>query len=1020
MSSTSPPYEIMVDGFSADHFRVHSLHGKEALSEAWSFDVTVTGEEGEGAERATLGQRATVVFNVGPAPRVFYGIVKGAELLEVHHADHSQKLRLRVVPRFAMLRRKRRSRIFQNLRVTDIVAGVLREAGIVTRFQLTRAYPVREHVTQYAESDAEFVERLLAEAGIFYYFFAGGPVDPSAFALDAAVGAAASAGSAIAGAALGSDVGALVGSAASLAETLIPGDTLICADDATCYPAMNGDDPAALAASTAAALAPALGDALGVGGGVAGAAIGAASAVVSAVITGATTGAGDVPVLRFLANEDAYVAKSDKVTRFTVHNAVRSSAATFRDFDPDRPAVRLQSSAVSTQPFPPGPFDIAAEVLATVENVVGAAASALPAEAAGVLGVVDTAISTAGSIANQIGAATGQRVPMEVYDHHSPFLFPKWSFANDEAPRMLRQERRRASIATGVSGCSDLAPGRRIALAGHPAHQLDGTWAVVAVEHRGETYAESGRKWNVYSNQFECAPAEMTYPPARPERECVQVALTATVVGPPGEEIWVDPIGRIKVQFHWDREGRYDDKSSCWIRVMQAWAGAGWGHQFIPRVGQEVIVLFEAGDPDRPLVTGAVYNGTHPPPFKLPQEKARSGIRTSTYPGGQGFNEVSFNDARGSEQVIIHAQRDMYEVVEHDHQTDVGGNQAQVVRGSQKEAIEQDQHLTVAVDRTEVVGRELKSKVGADRTTTISRNDALSVGGDASASVSGHYGLDVKGSSSVTVGSGDDGGQSDHYVNGSASIGAAERLVLRAEKAVVIQCGDTVITLTPDELKLIAKSIKGEGGGISLCGDGPSLEMGKDVQVFSKSITMYAEKSTVELGENASVKGEKVQLKSNQAPPSPAGSDDKKDTQPFKCQFSDFNLKPYSGKTYHLRADGLKTEGKTDNEGFVTATVPKDVKQVVVTVWIDEYPTGRRKTYTLTQAELPAASAPMGAQKRLKHLGYFSGEPTDELTDDAKNAIAWFQQDHKESHGIEPTGELDGPTAGALEDVHGS
>ena len=197
-----------------------------------------------------------------------------------------------------------------------------------------------------------------------------------------------------------------------------------------------------------------------------------------------------------------------------------------------------------------------------------------------VASAVDTVVSTVGAVTGAPGAL------LEVYEHHNPFLFPKWAFATEEAPRMLRQERRRASMATGESGCSDLAPAHAFTLADHPVSELDQAYVVTSVEHRGQTHPQSGTEWRVYWNAFECASAKLTYVPRRPKRESVQVMLTATVVGPPGEEIWVDPMGQIKVQFHWDREGNFDANSSCWIRVMQPWAGAGWGHQFIPRVGR--------------------------------------------------------------------------------------------------------------------------------------------------------------------------------------------------------------------------------------------------------------------------------------------------------------------------------------------------------------------------------------------------------------------------------------------------
>ncbi len=588
MTAGVVPYQLSIDGFAADHLRVHSLKGNETISEAWWFDVVATAPAGDDVERGALAQRATLIFNVHDQPRAFYGVVAAIRLVEVHAVDQRVKYKVRVVPRLWLLRRKTRTRIFQKMRVPDIVTSVLLEAGITTRWQLVRAYPEREYVTQYEETDYHFVRRLLAEAGIYFYFFGGGPVSASAFAADAAVGVAAAVGSSVAGFVGGSAVGGLVGAAAQMAETLIPGDTVVGADDAPCYPPVGGDDAGALAASTAAALAPAvadvvgdaLGDSLGVGGGIAGAAIGAASAVAGTIIADVTEGGRSAPVLHFMANTNATVTVYDKVTRFTLRNTVRSTGGAFRDYDPDRPMVRLQSVAVSTQPFPPSPFELAAEAAAAAESVATTAGGLLGGPAAGALGAVSDAIATVDSVVNEVGAALGQKVPYEVYEHHSPFLFPKWAFGNDEAPRILRQKRRRASIAEGEGGCCDFSPAHRFTLDDHPAAQLDGAYVVTRVEHRGETHPggrSSAEDWRVYWNQFECAPAQMPYPPPRPKRKSVQVALTATVVGPDGEEIYVDEKGQIKVQFHWDRDGTYDDGSSCWIRVMQPWAGPAGG-----------------------------------------------------------------------------------------------------------------------------------------------------------------------------------------------------------------------------------------------------------------------------------------------------------------------------------------------------------------------------------------------------------------------------------------------------------
>jgi type VI secretion system secreted protein VgrG len=1016
--STSAPYQLTVDGL-ADAFRVRSLTGKETISEAWWFDVVVTADAGgDTIERAALGQRATLVFDLAEKQRAFYGIVAAVRLAEVHPVDRAITYVVRVVPRLWLLRRKKRTRIFQAMRVPDIVSSVLTEAGIATRWQLSRMYPEREYCTQYEESDYHFIRRILAEAGVYFYFFGGGPVSSAALAADAAVGAVGAVGSSVVGFVAGAGVGSLVGAAVQMAETLVPGDTVVGADAAS-YPPVAGDDPAALAASTAAAMAPAIGDALGLGGGIAGAAIGAASAIAGAVIDDLTEGAAHV--LHFMTNDAARVSTYDKITRFALRNTVRSSAAAFRDYDPDRPLTLLSSVAVSTAPFPPSPFEIAAEAAAAAENAASTVATVLPGPAAGALGAVSSAISTVDSVVNEVGAALGQKVPYEVYEHHDPFLFPKWATVPDQAPRILRQKRRRASIAKGEGGCCDFSPAHRFALLDHPASQLDGAYVITGVEHRGETRHSGGEDWKVYSNTFECAPAEMPYPPRLPRRKSVQVSLTATVTGPGNEEIYVDEKGQIKVQFHWDREGTNDDHSSCWIRTMQPWAGASWGHQFIPRVGMEVVVVFEGGDPDKPMVIGSLYNGTHPPPFKLPDDKTRSGIRTQSTPGGQGHNELSFEDASGREQVYVHAQKNLDEIVENDHFTEVRRDQKQNVLGNQTETVTREQRITVMQDRALGVSGSQRTTVRQNRTFSVGIDDRGQIGGNASLGVGGTYAVHAGESFAVTVGAETGTGQSDHYTHGSASIGASERLILRAEKGLRLVCGDTTIEITPDKITLDAPTIAIKAGkSVTMAGKGPSLSLDDQAQLVAKSVKIYSESASLELDTKGTLKGSKVALGANGDSPLVKDDGTPKETQPFSCKLTDYYLKPYANKKYHLMVEGARLEGETDGDGMVKKDIPKDAKQVNITVWADTYPTGRRRNYTLSMAETPAASTPEGAQVRLRHLGYFQGTPGPTVTDEVTSAVMEFQEDHADSHALDPTGQLDGATSGALEDVYGS
>jgi type VI secretion system secreted protein VgrG len=216
-----------------------------------------------------------------------------------------------------------------------------------------------------------------------------------------------------------------------------------------------------------------------------------------------------------------------------------------------------------------------------------------------------------------------------------------------------------------------------------------------------------------YSNNFQCVPADIQYRPSRKTpKPVVHGSQTAIVVGPSGEEIYTDSHGRVKVQFHWDRKGKLDENSSCWIRVSHPWAGKGWGAVSIPRIGQEVIVDFLEGDPDRPIITGRVYNAEAMPPYGLPDDGVVSGIKSATHKGS-GYNEISMNDTAGKEKITIHAQYDMGTTVLHDKTTTVKNDDTQTV--------ENNRTITVNGTHTETIKKDTKITITeGDHSTAVS------------------------------------------------------------------------------------------------------------------------------------------------------------------------------------------------------------------------------------------------------------------------------------------------------------
>jgi type VI secretion system secreted protein VgrG len=281
----------------------------------------------------------------------------------------------------------------------------------------------------------------------------------------------------------------------------------------------------------------------------------------------------------------------------------------------------------------------------------------------------------------------------------------------------------------------------------------------------------------------------------------MQGPQSATVVGPEGEEIYVDSEGRIKVQFHWDREGKDDENSSCYIRVMQPWAGSGWGTSFIPRIDMEVVVDFFDGDPDRPIVTGAVYNGDNKPPF---DSKTQSGIRTrSSKEGSAGTsNEFRFDDNKGSEQIYFHAEKDM--------DTEVENNETLTVDNDRTKIIKHDENSTINNDRNKTVDNNQSESIGANKTIEVGENHTESIGKDKSIDVGGNHTELVDGDMSLKVGK-------------SLSEDIGTDLTVESGDQIVLQTGSASITMKKNG------DITIKGNNINIKGSGNVVIKGSNV-----------------------------------------------------------------------------------------------------------------------------------------------------------------------------------------------
>jgi len=290
-----------------------------------------------------------------------------------------------------------------------------------------------------------------------------------------------------------------------------------------------------------------------------------------------------------------------------------------------------------------------------------------------------------------------------------------------------------AELCTGSGTVAPMTPGGTFELEGSPRIEDEATYYVLRVRHMADCpevdrFGAAESPAANYQNEFTCLRLDVPYRPTLFAKPRIYGLQTATVVGPDGEEIYTDPHGRIKVRMHFDREQREQvSDTSCWLRVVQMWAGPHWGSLFIPRVGMEVVVNFLDGDPDRPLCMGSVYNAGNPPPYALPDEKTKSVIKSSSSPGGDGYNEFTFEDAAGAEQIILHAQKDFNETVENDHNTTVHHNQTIGVDGDQSTSVGGNQSNTVTKNQTETVKGNVTITVEGERAHTITQKETVTL-----------------------------------------------------------------------------------------------------------------------------------------------------------------------------------------------------------------------------------------------------------------------------------------------------
>ena len=449
--------------------------------------------------------------------------------------------------------------------------------------------------------------------------------------------------------------------------------------------------------------------------------------------------------------------------------------------------------------------------------------------------------------------------------------------ARTTAIRMQQETTPALSIA-GQSTCRQFTAGHKFTLDRH--FNANGAYVLTHVGHSatmGDTYTTGSDTSPIYENSFECIPTTLPFKPAQTTpRPTVEGTQTAVVVGNPGDEIFTDKYSRVKVQLPWDRQGQHDANSSCWARVGTLWAGKQWGMIHIPRVGQEVIVAFEEGDPDRPIIVGSVYNAEQMPPYDLPANMTQSGIKSRSSKGGTpaNFNEIRLEDKKGSEQLFIHAEKNQDIEVENDETHWVGNDRKKTidrdetthVKRDRTETVDRDEKITIHGNRTEEVDKDEKITIHGNRTEEVDKDETITIHGNRTETVDKNESITISGGrtenvskdESITIG----GGRTENVSKDeSITIGGSRTESVSKDESVTVSGGRTV-SIGKDDALTVGKTLSiTAADSITLTTGSASITMQKDgtITISGKDITINGSGEIVgKASKNMTLKGQKI------------------------------------------------------------------------------------------------------------------------------------------------------------------
>ncbi|MCH7704889.1 MAG: type VI secretion system tip protein VgrG [Planctomycetes bacterium] len=818
-----------------DDFLVLRYRGTEGLCQLYRFEIELATTIESFEFDSAVGKSATLSINTSAGTRFFHGIISRFEL--TGHSTDQLYFRAELVPKAWLLTHRYNSRIFQDQTVPDIVAAVLEAGGVASdrmRFSLEGSHLPRTYCVQYRETDYNFICRLMEEEGIWWYF-----------------------------------------------EQAPEHHTFVAGDKSGAYKDIDDD-----------------------------------------------------PKLPYHPPTGLNI-ETEHVFRYRMGQCVRPGAVSLTDFNFEDPKLNLEAKSDAGRDTDLEFYDYPGEYGTQADGAALAQLRAEEFESGRIHGVGQS---------NSYRLGPGRTFeltehPCESFNrqylitsvlHQGKGATTRGSGGSIERASLLSSQTHQALVTAQQStdtSIRDLAKGllevvQKLKLGDPTANRALTQW----LYHAGQVSRDMGSTAGalganplealtipnlledlvnpglvdfdapLYECRFECIPADVEFrPPRVTPWPVMRGSQTARVVGPSGEEIHTDKYGRVKVQFNWDRVGKFDDKSSCWIRVSQGFAGGNYGIMFLPRIGQEVIVDFIEGNPDLPIITGRVYNADHMPPYSLPDEKTKSVIKTRSSKGGGGSNELRFEDLKDKEQILLYGQKDIHIRAQHNRVSTTGCNEHLIVGNDRFEKIKKNYHLKIEEENYNV-------EVAGDK--------SLAVGGMMSVSVGGTKSFDVGSDVVDKFGAGH-----KHDVAMTYALKAGIGVKIEGSTGIELKCGASSIVLTPGAIFITAPLVNINSGS------GPPVTPPSAKVTSPEEPEEPAAADTVEHGTDTTYSGGAEPTPAEPAPEVgpqdfPPTEVDEKETTWIEIKLVDEEGEPIPSERYKITLpDGTEKEGSLDANG---------------------------------------------------------------------------------------------------------